>query len=48
MLLCALERSGRRKRLHQVSEQRKFALELRVSLLVLFLLAALAVRTHVS
>ena len=43
-----LERSGIRKRAHTVSEERKFALELRVSLAVLFALAALAVLTHVS
>jgi Kef-type K+ transport system membrane component KefB len=46
--LRAAERSGARKRLHHMSEQRKFALELRVSLLVLFALAALARATHVS
>ncbi len=42
------ERSGARKSLHQVSESRKFALELRISLVILFALAAVAVRTHVS
>ena len=42
------ENSGKRKRLHDFSEQRKFALELRSSLLVLFALAALAQATHVS
>jgi Kef-type K+ transport system membrane component KefB len=42
------ENSGKRKRLHDFSEQRKFALELRTSLLVLFALAALAQATHVS
>ncbi|RDI48202.1 cation:proton antiporter [Nocardia mexicana] len=46
--LRALERSGVRKRIHRVSEDRMFALELRVSLAVLFGLAALATRTHVS
>jgi len=46
--LRSAERSGARKRLHHISEQRKFALELRVSLLVLFALAALARATHVS
>lgn len=46
--LRAAERSGSRKRLHNLSEQRKFALELRLSLLVLFALAALARGTHVS
>jgi Kef-type K+ transport system membrane component KefB len=43
-----LETSGIRKRAHAVSEHRKFALELRVNLIVLFALAALAVQTHVS
>jgi Kef-type K+ transport system membrane component KefB len=46
--LSHLERSGLRKRVHNVSEDRKFALELRVNLMILFALAALAVRTHVS
>jgi Kef-type K+ transport system membrane component KefB len=47
-VLWRLERSGLRKRAHRVSEERKFALELRVHLVILFALAALAVRTHVS
>lgn len=47
-MLRALERSGIRRRAHKVSEDRKFALELRVSLAILFGLAALAVWTHVS
>lgn len=42
------ERSGLRRRLHQLSEQRRFALELRISLVILFALAAVAVRSHVS
>ncbi len=42
------ERTGFRKRLHRLSEHRKFALELRLSLLVLFTLAAVARATHVS
>jgi Kef-type K+ transport system membrane component KefB len=46
--LSYLERSGLRKRGHRLSEERKFALELRVNLMILFALAALAVRTHVS
>jgi Kef-type K+ transport system membrane component KefB len=33
---------------HRLSEKRKFALELRIQLVLLFGLAALAVRTHVS
>lgn len=47
-VLAYVERTGRRKRVHRLSERRAFALELRVSLLVLFALAALAVKTHVS
>jgi Kef-type K+ transport system membrane component KefB len=48
LVLRELERRGIRKRAHRLSERRKFALELRVILLVLFALAALATRTHVS
>lgn len=47
-VLRQLERSGARKRFHQLSERHKFALELRYNLVILFALAALAVRTHVS
>lgn len=43
-----LENSGIRRRVHRLSEERKFAVELRVNLTILFALAALAVRTHVS
>ena len=46
--LRAAERSGWRKRVHDLSERRQFALELRISLLVLFLLAALASWSRVS
>ncbi|HAM25511.1 MAG TPA: sodium:proton antiporter [Microbacteriaceae bacterium] len=46
--LLMLERSGVRRRGHKLSERRKFALELRISLLLLFALAALAQVTHVS
>ena len=42
------ERTGTRRRLHHLSEDHNFALELRISLLILFGLAALANRTHVS
>lgn len=42
------ENSGIRHRLHKVSEDRQFALELRVSLGLLFALGALATRSHVS
>ena len=34
--------------MHKVSERRRFALELRIQLAILFALAALAVATHVS
>ena len=43
-----IETTGIRKRVHRVSQEREFAIELRVNLAVLFALAALAVRTHVS
>ncbi|HTW19711.1 MAG TPA: cation:proton antiporter [Mycobacteriales bacterium] len=46
--LVYVEKRGLRHRLHEVSEDRQFALELRISLTVLFALAALAVQTHVS
>jgi Kef-type K+ transport system membrane component KefB len=42
------ERTGQRKRMHRISEERKFALELRINLVLLFALAALAALTHVS
>lgn len=48
LLLRQFDRSGLRRRLHRLSERRKFALELRVSLIALFGLAALATATHVS
>src|SRR4051794_1039641 len=48
LVLRAGDRSGLRKRLHEYSEKHRFALELRVSLIALFSLAALAVATHVS
>ncbi|QMU76635.1 cation:proton antiporter [Streptacidiphilus sp. PB12-B1b] len=48
VVLRRLERDGYRRRLHRLSQERRFALELRISLVVLFALAALAVRTHVS
>ena len=46
--LWYLERSGLRRRVHRVSEARRYAIELRVSLAILFGLAALATQTHVS
>lgn len=48
VLLLVLERKGLRKKLHRVSEQRHFALELRISLMILFSLAAVASRSQVS
>ncbi len=48
VVLRRAERSGLRHRLHRLSERRKFALELRISLVIVFALAAIAVRTHVS
>jgi Kef-type K+ transport system membrane component KefB len=48
LLLRWVEESGVRKRVHDVSEERQFAVELRVSLAVVFAMAALAVAVHVS
>jgi Kef-type K+ transport system membrane component KefB len=48
VVLRYLERAGVRERIHRLSERRKFALELRINLVILFALAALAVATHVS
>jgi Kef-type K+ transport system membrane component KefB len=48
VLLRAVDRRGWRKSVHSYSEKRRFALELRTNLIVLFALAALAVSTHVS
>jgi Kef-type K+ transport system membrane component KefB len=48
VVLSEAERRGWRRTLQQMSEQRSFALEMRISLVVLFALAALATRTHVS
>jgi Kef-type K+ transport system membrane component KefB len=47
-VLRHFELDGTRRRLHQLSEKRGFALELRIELVLLFALAALAVKTHVS
>jgi Kef-type K+ transport system membrane component KefB len=47
-MLWFVERRGYRRRMHELSEKRKFALELRISLAVLCALAALAIRVHVS
>jgi Kef-type K+ transport system membrane component KefB len=48
VVLRYVERSGIRARVHKVSEDRRFAVELRVQLVILFALAGLAVRMHVS
>jgi Kef-type K+ transport system membrane component KefB len=48
VVLRHYERNGTRHRLHRLSEQRGFALELRIELVLLFALAALAVKTHVT
>jgi Kef-type K+ transport system membrane component KefB len=48
LVLRHLERSGIRKRAHRISEERKFALEMRINLVILFALAAIAVAMHVS
>jgi len=48
IVLRRLDRNGLRDRFHEFSERRRFALELRVSLLVLFVLATIAQFTHVS
>jgi Kef-type K+ transport system membrane component KefB len=48
LLLRAADRGGLRERLHHYSHDHEFALELRISLIVLFTLCALAVTTHVS
>jgi Kef-type K+ transport system membrane component KefB len=48
VVLRQADRKGWRKRLHKYSQKRRFALELRTNLLVVFALAALAVKTHVS
>ncbi|WP_022909052.1 cation:proton antiporter [Aestuariimicrobium kwangyangense] len=48
MVLKKLTDHGRRRRVHDLSEQRGLAIELRVTLVVLFTLAALATATHVS
>ena len=47
-VLRVTERRGWRKKLHRLSERRKFALELRLNLAILFGLAAIAATTHVS
>ncbi|MDT5017427.1 MAG: hypothetical protein QOD39_3587, partial [Mycobacterium sp.] len=48
VLLRTADRRGWRKRAHHYSQDHEFALELRISLIVLFALCALATATHVS
>jgi Kef-type K+ transport system membrane component KefB len=48
LILRTADRRGWRKRLHQYSEKNQFAMELRINLIVLFSLGALAISTHVS
>ena len=48
LVLRTADRRGWRKRLHHYSEERRFALELRISLIALFGLCVLATTTHVS
>ncbi|MCU1414367.1 MAG: sodium:proton antiporter [Microbacteriaceae bacterium] len=48
LVLRFLDRRGHRRRLHDFSQRRRFALELRINTLLLFSLAAIAEFTHVS
>ncbi|WP_405178851.1 cation:proton antiporter [Nocardia sp. NBC_01377] len=48
LVLRRLEAAGTRRRVHRLSEDRGFAIELRVSLVLLFALCAVATQTHVS
>ena len=48
VVLREFERRGVRRQVHVVSEKRKFALELRINLVILCVLAALAIQMHVS
>jgi Kef-type K+ transport system membrane component KefB len=48
VILRYVQRTGIRRRVHRISEEHKFALELRMSLAIVFCMAALATRTHVS
>ncbi|SEM25117.1 cation:proton antiporter [Streptacidiphilus jiangxiensis] len=48
LILRQAERRGWHRRVHRLSRERKFALELRISLAIVFALAALATHTHVS
>jgi Kef-type K+ transport system membrane component KefB len=48
LILRWLRKSGRLRSFHKFSERRQFALELRVSLILLFCLAAVATNAHIS
>lgn len=48
LVLRRLEAAGTRRRVHRLSEDRGFAIKLRVSLVLLFALCAVATQTHVS
>ena len=48
LVLRHLDRRGVRRRVHKYSEKHRLAMELRLSLIMLFTLSALAVATHVS
>ncbi|MEV0058444.1 cation:proton antiporter [Nocardia sp. NPDC050718] len=48
LILRYLEKTGARRQVHEVSEERKFTLELRVSLVLVFLLCGVASTMHVS
>ncbi|GAC1383596.1 MAG: cation:proton antiporter [Marmoricola sp.] len=48
VVLRHYEQRGTRERVHQISEERSFALELRIQLAILFAIASLAVASHVS
>ncbi|CPT99692.1 Conserved hypothetical protein (cation transporter?) [Mycobacteroides abscessus] len=48
VILHALDQAGKLDRFHDYSKQRRVAMELRISLAIVFGLAALAVETHVS
>ncbi|MEP6980914.1 MAG: cation:proton antiporter [Nakamurella sp.] len=48
LVLATLDRRGVRRRLHRLSAQRRYALELRINLILLCGLAALALWGHVS
>lgn len=48
VILRALDQAGQLDRFHRYSKKRRLAMELRISLAIVFGLAALAVETHVS